>query len=117
MKNTDPSRRAFVLKTAMAAGTVFSLPAMAERSFFNSSVDDTIRIALIGCGGRGTGASDAGGSNTAIHQSVKARAVSKCLGRSQRQSGQNEDSGTGDFHGYSVRFVQNRKHILQITCL
>ena len=56
MKNTDPSRRAFVLKTAMAAGTVFSLPAMAERSFFNSSVDDTIRIALIGCGGRGTGA-------------------------------------------------------------
>jgi len=32
------------------------MPLASNASFFNSSVDDTIKIALIGCGGRGTGA-------------------------------------------------------------
>jgi myo-inositol 2-dehydrogenase/D-chiro-inositol 1-dehydrogenase len=46
------SRREFIKSSAMAAG-VLTVPNI---SFANSSVDDVIKIALIGCGGRGTGA-------------------------------------------------------------
>jgi len=56
MKNTPTSRRDFVKQSAMAAGTLLSIPSFAEKSMVNSSVDDSIKIALIGCGGRGTGA-------------------------------------------------------------
>jgi len=40
----------------MAAGSLLAMPLVSEGSFFNSSADDTIKVALIGCGGRGTGA-------------------------------------------------------------
>lgn len=56
MKNIDQSRRDFVKKSAAAAGTLLGLPAIANASFYNSSADDSIKVALIGCGGRGTGA-------------------------------------------------------------
>jgi len=32
------------------------MPLASNASLFNSSVDDTIKVALVGCGGRGTGA-------------------------------------------------------------
>ncbi|MBM3178431.1 MAG: Gfo/Idh/MocA family oxidoreductase [Bacteroidetes bacterium] len=53
-QNLHHSRRKFVKQTALAAGTVITMPAMA--GMFNVSVDDAIKIALVGCGGRGTGA-------------------------------------------------------------
>ena len=56
MKNSSTSRRAFVRQSALAAGTLLTVPALAGSDLFHSSVDDTIRVALIGCGGRGTGA-------------------------------------------------------------
>ncbi len=40
----------------MLTGSLLAMPLASEAGFFNSSVDDTIKIALIGCGGRGTGA-------------------------------------------------------------
>jgi myo-inositol 2-dehydrogenase / D-chiro-inositol 1-dehydrogenase len=46
------SRRDFMKTSAVVAGGL-SLPI---NSMANSSVDDTIKVALIGCGGRGTGA-------------------------------------------------------------
>jgi myo-inositol 2-dehydrogenase / D-chiro-inositol 1-dehydrogenase len=46
------SRRDFMKTSAVVAGRL-SLPI---NSMANSSVDDTIKVALIGCGGRGTGA-------------------------------------------------------------
>ncbi|MBA4848823.1 Gfo/Idh/MocA family oxidoreductase [Emticicia sp. BO119] len=53
--NSNFSRRDFVKASAVVAGglSVTSLP---FDSHANSSVDDTIKVALIGCGGRGTGA-------------------------------------------------------------
>jgi predicted dehydrogenase len=45
-------RRHFVKATVLAAGGLVAMPA----SLYATSVDDTIRIALVGCGGRGTGA-------------------------------------------------------------
>ncbi len=56
MNTPSNSRRDFVKQTALAAGSLMALPSFAESGMFNTSVDDTIKIALIGCGGRGTGA-------------------------------------------------------------
>ena len=51
------NRRTFVKQTTMLAGGLMAAPLVSEAGsgYFNS-VDDTIKIALVGCGGRGTGA-------------------------------------------------------------
>ncbi len=53
---TKPSRRKFLATGTTAAGAVtlgtFASPALG----FHASVDDTLKVGLIGCGGRGTGA-------------------------------------------------------------
>jgi predicted dehydrogenase len=56
METQNTTRREFVKKTTLAASSLMTLPLISEAKFFNSSADDTIKIALIGCGGRGTGA-------------------------------------------------------------
>jgi predicted dehydrogenase len=56
METTNTTRREFVKKTTLAAGSLMTLPLVSDAKFFNSSADDTIKVALIGCGGRGTGA-------------------------------------------------------------
>jgi predicted dehydrogenase len=56
MKNSSTTRRDFVKQSALAAGSLLAAPAVAQSSFFNNSWDNTIKVALIGCGGRGTGA-------------------------------------------------------------
>ncbi len=55
MKSTH-SRREFVKKTSLIAGTLATLPFVSKAQYVNTSVDDSIKIALIGCGDRGTGA-------------------------------------------------------------
>lgn len=54
INNVHSSRRQFVKQSALAAGSVITMPAMA--GMFQTSVDDAIKVALVGCGGRGTGA-------------------------------------------------------------
>jgi predicted dehydrogenase len=49
------SRREFVKQGAMLAGGILATPLVSNANYF-SGADDTIKIALIGCGGRGTGA-------------------------------------------------------------
>ncbi len=49
------SRRDFVKQSTILAGGILAVPLMSKANFF-SGADDTIKIALIGCGGRGTGA-------------------------------------------------------------
>ena len=53
--NPNFSRRDFVKASAAAVGGI-SIASLPIETFANSSVDDTIKVALIGCGGRGTGA-------------------------------------------------------------
>jgi predicted dehydrogenase len=56
MENNLKSRREF-MKQSLLAGGLAALPLASQaNSFFNSSANDTIKVALIGCGGRGTGA-------------------------------------------------------------
>ena len=57
MENEKPnrSRRDFVKQSTMLAGGIMAMPLMSDAGYFHS-VDDTIRIGVIGCGGRGTGA-------------------------------------------------------------
>jgi predicted dehydrogenase len=50
------TRRDFIRTTSLVTGGLVASPMIAEANLFNSSVNDTIKIALIGCGGRGTGA-------------------------------------------------------------
>src|SRR6188768_3608786 len=49
------SRRDFVKTSAVLTGGVMATPLLSRANFF-SGADDTIKVALIGCGGRGTGA-------------------------------------------------------------
>ena len=55
MESNNKSRRDFVKNTSLLAGGLFVLPNLAGANLF-SGADDVIKIALIGCGGRGTGA-------------------------------------------------------------
>jgi len=53
--NNGSSRRDFVRQTSLIAGGIIAAPLLSKANYF-SGADDTIKIALIGCGGRGTGA-------------------------------------------------------------
>jgi predicted dehydrogenase len=52
----NQSRRDFVKKTSLIAGSLAALPFVSKAEYYNSSPDDAIKVALIGRGGRGTGA-------------------------------------------------------------
>ena len=56
MKTFIPTRRDFIKQSTLAAGSLMAMPLVSNAAFFNSSADDSIKVALIGCGGRGTGA-------------------------------------------------------------
>ncbi len=49
------SRRDFVKQTSLLAGGLIAAPFFSRANYF-SGADDVIKVALIGCGGRGTGA-------------------------------------------------------------
>lgn len=49
------SRRDFVKQTTLLAGGILAAPLLSSANFF-SGADDTIKIALVGCGDRGAGA-------------------------------------------------------------
>ncbi|HEY9173899.1 MAG TPA: twin-arginine translocation signal domain-containing protein, partial [Verrucomicrobiae bacterium] len=49
------SRREF-LKTSAVAGAWLAAPALLPRQAFGAENSGTLRVGLIGCGGRGTGA-------------------------------------------------------------
>ena len=50
-----PSRRTFIQQGTLLAGSVLAAPLLGRSNFF-SGASDTIKVALVGCGGRGTGA-------------------------------------------------------------
>lgn len=54
-EKSTSSRRDFVKQSSLLAGGLVALPYFSQAGF-NSSVDDAIKVAVIGCGGRGTGA-------------------------------------------------------------
>ena len=54
-EKSTQSRREFVKQSSLLAGGLVAMPFISKAGF-NNSVDDTIKVALIGCGGRGTGA-------------------------------------------------------------
>ncbi len=56
MKNQTQTRREFVKQTSLVAGSLMAMPLVSNANFFNASADDTIKVAVVGCGGRGTGA-------------------------------------------------------------
>ncbi|AEW03140.1 dehydrogenase [Niastella koreensis] len=53
--NLASSRRRFVKQSTVLAGGLLAAPFLSKANYF-SGAEDTIKIALIGCGGRGTGA-------------------------------------------------------------
>lgn len=66
-RNESTSRRDFVKASSLVAGGIMAAPLFSKANFF-SGADDVIKIALIGCGGRGTGAATQALSTT---QNVK----------------------------------------------
>ena len=54
-KTNLQSRRNFVKNSSLLAGGLLAAPMLTKANFF-SGANDVIKIALIGCGGRGTGA-------------------------------------------------------------
>ena len=55
INDSKPSRRDFVKQSSLLAGGMIAAPLMSGANYFSGS-DDVIKVALIGCGGRGTGA-------------------------------------------------------------
>lgn len=53
--NNQTSRREFVKQGSLIAGGILAAPLFSKANYF-SGADDTIKVALVGCGGRGTGA-------------------------------------------------------------
>ena len=51
----NSTRRDFVKQGSLIAGGILAAPLLSKANFF-SGANDTIKIALVGCGGRGTGA-------------------------------------------------------------
>ena len=56
MNENQTNRREFVKQTSIIAGGLLASPFVAGATNFFSGSDNVIKIALIGCGGRGTGA-------------------------------------------------------------
>jgi myo-inositol 2-dehydrogenase/D-chiro-inositol 1-dehydrogenase len=54
-QKNQKSRRDFVKETSLLAGGLMAIPVLSQANYFSGSAD-TIKIAMIGCGGRGTGA-------------------------------------------------------------
>jgi predicted dehydrogenase len=54
-QETKNTRREFVRNTALLTGGTIALPFLSKANYF-SGADDVIKIAIVGCGGRGTGA-------------------------------------------------------------
>lgn len=54
-ENTTQSRRDFVRQTSLAASGILAMPILSKANYFAGS-SDVIKIAMVGCGGRGTGA-------------------------------------------------------------
>lgn len=89
MKNT---RRTFVKNTAIAAGGIISSPMTLDAlSYVNGT--DTLRLAVVGCGGRGTGAviqaltADAGVELTAMADAFSDRLEDSLLNIQKRFEG------------------------------
>ncbi|GEO10257.1 Gfo/Idh/MocA family protein [Segetibacter aerophilus] len=55
LKKFASSRREFVRQTSLLAGGLIAAPMLSKANYF-SGADDAIKIVLIGCGGRGRGA-------------------------------------------------------------
>ena len=53
--NNSTSRRDFVKNSTLLAGGLLAAPLFSNANYFSGS-DDVIKVALVGCGGRGTGA-------------------------------------------------------------
>src|SRR6185436_915618 len=53
--NNPKSRREFVKQTSVLAGGLIAAPLFSQANYFSGALGE-IKIALIGCGGRGTGA-------------------------------------------------------------
>src|SRR4028119_518199 len=53
--NIAQSRRDFVRQTSLAAGGILAIPILSKANYF-SGASDVIKVAVVGCGGRGTGA-------------------------------------------------------------
>lgn len=56
MEKQQPSRREFVKQTSLLAGSLIAAPLISSATNYFSGSDTVIKVALIGCGGRGTGA-------------------------------------------------------------
>lgn len=54
-QDNKQGRRQFVKNSSLIAGGILTAPLFSSANYF-SGADDTIKIALVGCGGRGTGA-------------------------------------------------------------
>ena len=56
MEKNQPSRRDFVKQTSLLAGGLIAAPFISGATNYFSGSDTVIKVALVGCGGRGTGA-------------------------------------------------------------
>ena len=66
-------RRDFVKKSSLLAGSMMAAPLITKGYGFHNSMDDAIKVAVIGCGGRGSGA-----AAQALSTSANVKLVAMC---------------------------------------
>ena len=57
---SNQGRRSFMKKSSLIAGGILAAPLISRLPIIFQAASDVIKIALIGCGGRGTGAATPG---------------------------------------------------------
>ena len=72
-KKKNIKRRNFVKKSSLVTGSLLAAPLLSHSYGFHNSVDDAIKVAVIGCGGRGSGA-----ATQALSTSQNVRLVALC---------------------------------------
>ncbi|NND33553.1 MAG: Gfo/Idh/MocA family oxidoreductase [Saprospiraceae bacterium] len=72
-ENTFLKRRDFMKHSSLAAGALMTSPLIASGYGFHNSVNDEIKVAVVGCGGRGSGA-----ATQALKAASNVRLVAMC---------------------------------------
>jgi len=104
MNNNKTSRRDFVKNGSLLAGGLMAAPLLSQANYF-SGADDTIKIALIGCGGRGTGAAT---QALSTKENVKLVAMADAFANRIENCYKQLVSGQDDWSGSSSKDLKSR---------
>lgn len=104
----DQGRRDFMKHGSLLAGGMLAMPLLSRASFLTKPSGDVIKIALIGCGGRGTGAAT---QALSTRQNVQLVAMADAFPDRLKSSYENITEALGENAGAKIQVPENQKFI------